>query len=106
MSWSLICQDFSGILLEDEAGDGIYAQYKSSVLGEESEECLVQMDVAENFTCMSQDKIQSAQWRQPDIPLYSNDLQWQEHCHGFYSVQCQRPQTESCYHVHQHRWLN
>ncbi|ESO95533.1 hypothetical protein LOTGIDRAFT_160697 [Lottia gigantea] len=36
-----------------------------------SEECLLQMDFAENFTCIWQDEIQSAHWKQRQVTIYT-----------------------------------
>ena len=37
----------------------------------ESEMCLLQMDFAQNYSCLFQDEIQSAHWRQRQITLYT-----------------------------------
>ncbi|KAK6178203.1 hypothetical protein SNE40_013013 [Patella caerulea] len=48
-----------------------YKHTKSISNGETSEECLLQMDFAENFTCISQDEIQSAHWKQRQVTVYT-----------------------------------
>ncbi|KAK6175722.1 hypothetical protein SNE40_014117 [Patella caerulea] len=48
-----------------------YKHTKSISNGETSEECLLQMDFAENFTCIWQDEIQSAHWKQRQVTVYT-----------------------------------
>ena len=45
----------------------------------ESDMCLLQMDFAENFTCLWQNEIQSAHWRQRQVSIYTVMVYHHEH---------------------------
>ncbi|KAL5017914.1 hypothetical protein ScPMuIL_003636 [Solemya velum] len=48
-----------------------YSESKSDAMKLESNSCLLQMDFAENSTCLWQDEIQSAHWKQRQITIYT-----------------------------------
>lgn len=48
-----------------------YSRSKLMAMQPESDTCLLQMDFAENFTCLWQNEIQSAHWRQRQVSVYT-----------------------------------
>ena len=48
-----------------------YNDAKTKSMMPDSTSCVLQMDFAENFTCQSQDEIQSAHWNQNQITLFT-----------------------------------
>ena len=48
-----------------------YNKDKSEAVMNASDKCFLSMDFAENYTCLHQDEIQSAHWRQRHVTLYT-----------------------------------
>ena len=55
-----------------------YKRAKNCANQANSETCLLQMDFAENFTCVWQDEIQSAHWRQKQVTVYTVMVYFQQ----------------------------
>ena len=49
-----------------------YENDKSEAIEEKSETMMLQVDFAENFTCVAQDEVQSAHWKQNQITLFTS----------------------------------
>ena len=56
-----------------------YGRSKLMAMESESDMCLLQMDFAENFTCLWQNEIQSAHWRQRQVSIYTVMVYHREH---------------------------
>ena len=70
--------DFKGQLprflwhnLLKEKQSAAYEEDKIRSGGQAKTNCMVQMDFAENYTCVYQDEVQSAHWRQTQVTIFT-----------------------------------
>ena len=54
-----------------EKQSAAYEEDKIRSGGQAKTNCMVQMDFAENYTCVYQDEVQSAHWRQTQVTIFT-----------------------------------
>ncbi|KAG1668796.1 Dipeptidyl peptidase 8 [Nymphon striatum] len=63
-------------IVEEEDASNVYntERQKAAAASGQDEHSLIQIDFSENYTCISQDEIQSAHWKQAQISLFTAAL--------------------------------